>query len=288
MGSYQMITPEETKQFLSSFADFIRQGVRFVTGAVRTNWLLILVVCMASGAYGYYQWRNKPVYFESEMVCAFNNLHKKTFGEMVNRLNTLTVTQSYAQLSVLLGITVKEAKKIVGFEAKNVLGSPLHEDLTLDKTPMYFTLKATTPDVFPSIQKGLLQYLNSTPYQETRDSLDKALILQKIAYLDSSVHKIDKVISAYASFLTHTSAITDSAAGFSNINMLFKYQEELVNEKIKETKQYHLLQSVEVIYGFAPAQQAYTTNNHQITKTLLLGFALAIFLAVARKLFSYA
>lgn len=287
MSSYQLVDAKEAKAFLGSFILFEKRSIRFVVASIRRNLLFVAAITLIGAAISFYYWNKKPTYYQSEMVCSFNNLHKKTFGEMVKRLDVLAATQSYKQLSTLLGISVADAKKIKGFEAKNVAGSPLYEDLSTDKAPMYFTLKASNINVFQPVQEGLINYLNSSPYQAIRTELDREKIEQKVAYLNASVHKIDTVIDAYAAFLYTSGAVADSAAGFSNINELFKRQEELVNKKLDEKKLSHLLQSVEIIYGFAPAEQLSGKNKSDLLKLIIACLALAVFIAVLKELLSY-
>jgi len=287
MNSYQTIHTGEVRQVLRSFAAFSARVCRFLLYAAGKNIFLLLLLCALIGGGGFYKWKSQPVYFESEMVCSFNNMHKKTFGEMVHRLDLLAKTGSVRELARILGITEAQARSIKGFTARNIAGSPLQEDITTEKLPMYFGLQASDRTVFPLVEQGLLRYLNGTPYQELRVKLEREKISERISYLDGTIHKLDSVIDAYAYFLRRTTAITDTAAGFSNVAALFKHQEELENKKLDEIKLSRLLHSVDLIYGFAPTDNPKERSRTELLKYLLgaLGFSLVV--VVLKELLAY-
>jgi len=256
-----MITTAEVKSFFVEFTLFLKGFASFVAKAVKKNVLLCLLSFLIVVAAGYFYQKRQPAYFQSEMVCAYNNLHKKTFGEMVHRLDKLAKSGSYRQLASQLQISPKEAATIVGFDARNVAGSPLYEDITTERTPMYFTLTATDQSVFSKIQPALLDYLNSTPYQQRRTELDAARLNQKIGFISNSLSQVDSVIASYSSFVKHVRAATDSASGFSNIAALFSYKDQLEDKMLDYQKSLGTMKSVEMIYGFATADYPIQTGN---------------------------
>jgi hypothetical protein len=251
MEEYKMMTTAEVKSFFVDFTSFLKRFVSFVAKAVRKNVLLCLFSFLIVLAAGYFYQKRQPVYFQSEMVCAYNNLHKKTFGEMVHRLDKLAKNGSYRQLASELQISPAEASAIIGLDAKNVAGSPLYEDITAERTPMYFTLTATDRSVFPKVQPALVDYLNKTPYQLQRTELDKVRFNRKIAFITSSLSQVDSIIASYSSFIKRIRTATDSASGFSNIAALFSYKDQLEDKMLDYQKNLGTMKSVEVIYGFA-------------------------------------
>ena len=274
MAKYDPIDFREVRTVLNAFTEALKSGAGYLIRSAREHWLLFLFLMALVFGTGYLLRPSTTPVYESQMVCAFNNMHKKTFGEMVFRLNSLAETRSYQQLSHLLGLSMTQAKTIRGFDARNIAGSPLHEDITPDKLPLYFSLRATDRSVFPAVQEGLLRYLNSSPYHVVRSQAEQEQIRQKIDYLDGSIRKLDQVIDAYTAFLMGTQSVTDTAAGFSNIAALFSYQEQLENKKLEEMKMANLHQSVELVYGFTPTDQPLPQENKYWMK--LLGAALLI------------
>jgi hypothetical protein len=261
MEEYKMITTAEVKSFFVDFTSFLKRLVTFVLKAVKKNVLLCLFSFLIVVATGYFYQKRQAAYFQSEMVCAYNNLHKKTFGEMVHRLDKLAKSGSYKQLASELQISPAEASAIVGLDAKNVAGSPLYEDITAERTPMYFTLTATDRSVFPKVQPALVHYLNSTPYQQRRTELEKARFNQKIGFISNSLSQVDSVIISYSSFVKHIRATSDSASGFSNIAALFSYKDQLEDKMLDYQKSLGTMESVEVIYGFATPDYPIETGD---------------------------
>lgn len=284
MSSYQMINGKELRFFLKDFGVFIQKCLRFIRDALFENWWLVLLVFSIIMGGGYYFWKKQPAYYESVMVCSFHNLHKKTFGEMVRSLNKLAATHSYHQLAASLGITEDQASSILAFDAKNISGSSLHEDITPDKLPMYFTLRATEKSVFPVVETALLNYLNHTPYGKLRAKIEEEKIHSQVQYLNRSINKIDTVIDAYAAFLLKTKSVTDSAAGFSNIAALFSYQEQLHEKKINALKLLYMLNSVEMIYGFEPTDQPLRPGKGMLMKIFLFALIASTGTVVFKKL----
>jgi len=282
MASYEMITGGEVKNFLSSFIGFLMKCLRYMLAAVRNNMLLFISILLLGSVAGWFRLKDRQNYYESTMVCSFNQLHKKTFGEMVFRLDQLAASHSYSRLATLLNITVEEAKTIVGFDDKNVAGSPLHDDVTTEKLPLYFTLRTTDLKVFPAVEKGLLQYLNNLPYQQLRNDLDREKIQQRIAYYNAADARIDSLMSAYTTFLKTKGPAADSASGFSGIISLFRYREELTDKKLNDQKASRLMQPVELLYGFAPSESPVNNTSNELVKLAMATLAFALFCVVLK------
>ncbi|HET9052759.1 MAG TPA: hypothetical protein VFM90_01205, partial [Cyclobacteriaceae bacterium] len=280
----EMIRAGDVKKFLTGFTSFLKGAFLYTYKSLLQSWLLVaLILAVVIGA-GYVYQQKKPAYYEAEMVCAYNQLHKKTFGEMVHRLDKLAEQQSYGQLAELLQLPMETASAIIGFEAKNVAGSPLYEDITTDRTPMYFTLRATDKSIFPDVEKALLFYLNHIPYQTQRTALEQKKTENKILLLKNDLSKMDSVISAYSNFLQRTKSVTDSAAGFSNIVELFRYKDQLEDKMLELEKNKTFIASVETIYGFAPADTPVKNNRNFWIGWIAFAGILSTAAAVLRKI----
>jgi hypothetical protein len=284
MDSYRPITTGEVRSFLFSFLHFVKRCLQYLLRATRSNLVVVLLVAGLCFTAGFMKFGNQPSYYESTMVCSFNTLHKKTFGEMVHRLDDLAKTGSYSRLAQLLGVDTTQAKRIIGFDDRNVAGSPLHEDVTTEKLPMYFTLRSTDPGIFKDVEKGLMNYLNNQPYLQLRNSLDQQAIHQRINFYDTASAKIGKLIDAYTTFLSGSGPGSDTASGFANVVDIFRHQEELENKKIAAYKELGLTQSVEIIYGFAPADHPASAGSLRWLVLALASICLGIFVAVVKQL----
>jgi len=276
MEEYEMISRQEMSHFLSDLAGFLKKCVFFLWSSVVRQPLLFVFLFVAVMGIGYGLHVRKPAYYESKMACTYNHLHKKTFGEMVQRIGALISEGSYQQVAKELNIPVETASSITGISAANMTGSPLHEDITMERTPMYFTLQARNREIFPIVQEALLRYLNGTEYQNKRIALERVKIEQRALMLKNSLKQLDTVIYSYSTFLNHAKAASDSAAGFSNIAALFSYKEQLEEKMLETQKSLSLLETVEMIYGFAPSDKPVSPGYSYWIKLLMVALGAAV------------
>lgn len=284
MEEYEMIRIRDIKKFLTDFTIFLKNVFLYACKSVLQSLLLVIISILLVMGAGYFYQEKNPAYYQAEMVCVYNNLHKKTFGEMVHRLDELAKRQSYHQLSETLQLPVETASAIIGFDAKNVAGSPLYEDVTSERTPMYFALKAKNKSLFPEVQNALLHYMNNVPYQTKRMELEQRKLNDKIVFIENDLSKIDTMIIAYSSFLYRTRPATDSAAGFSNIVELFRYKDQLEDKMLELEKNKNLTASVEMIYGFAPPDAPVKADRKFWIRLVLFALIFSVTGAVIRKM----
>ena len=86
-----MITRIDITDFITGFNAFIRDVTVFTFKAIKKYWLsFTLILFLMGGAFTLY-WYKTPRYFESDLVCDYNNqiLLRKVYGEMAQKLNVL-------------------------------------------------------------------------------------------------------------------------------------------------------------------------------------------------------
>lgn len=287
MQEYPSIKKNEINDFFRDFIKFFINFFLFILQSIKRYLLLFIIILIGVYSVFYFYNKNAPSYYSSQMVCTFNYLHKKTFGELVYRLNTLAVTQSYDELAATLDIPIESAEKIIGLEARNVAGSPLHEDITEAQLPMYFTAKVSEKEVFPLLEKALVDYLNNAiPYHLRRAKLELQRYSEKIDFLNSTLSQVDSLIDAYILNMRFLSNKKDSITELDGMVQLFRLKEELKDKKLSDQKMIQLQMAVEILYGFAPTEHP---NVHLgISKVkiliyvLLLGIAIVVFLNLIR------
>jgi hypothetical protein len=247
-----MIDDRDVSGFLSGFLSFLKRSFLYVLFSVRRFFILSLAVFLVvSGAALFYRYQQKP-YYESELVCAFNNLSKKTYGEMVHKLDILARSGSTTTLSNTLKLSQAQAASILGIEAKNMSGSPLYEDTSSNRTPMYFQVRATDREVFAPLQIALVNYLNSaSPYRQLRNDMELEATNKKIQYLNRDMQQVDTVVQAYRGYLGKAQPLKNGSPGLSSVPDLMSYKNKLEDRVIQqEWRSRELRQSVEVLNGF--------------------------------------
>lgn len=279
---YRMIGREDMQGFLGEFFIFIARIIRFILLSLRRFFIPALIVFLLIASGGFLYWRShKPVY-ETEMVCQFNNLSKKVYGDMLLKLDLLIQSQSWHTLAEALQMPEEQVAKITSLQGLNMQGSQLHEDVTSYRDPLYIKVKATDKAVFAPLEKSILDYLNTnSPYRLLRNEMELASINQKIRYLDRNLGLSDTVLLAYSSFLHNIKLAKNTTAGFSNVSHLLNYKNELEDKRIQNAWRIHELdQSVEILHGFLPPDKPERGRSKILIAGLALGLVAACGLAV--------
>src|SRR5688572_13059205 len=110
MEPYRMIGSSDVSGFLSEFLSFVKQLIIYILASVKKYFFLALFIFSAITAAGFvYRYSQKP-YYETEMVCAFNNLTKKVYGEMLYKLDLLLQSGSYPALAQTLQLPLSDVQ----------------------------------------------------------------------------------------------------------------------------------------------------------------------------------
>lgn len=274
MKNYPSISPKEISNTIKDFIHFLKSIIVFVFEALKRFFMVFIVLFLIIAGAGYYFTNGNNELYAAKMVCSYNYLHKKTFGEMIYRANHLAETQSYHSLAEELNIPIDAAEKVVELKATNIAKSPLHEDLTKDKLPMYFTAVVTEKEVFPHLQKGILYYLNNKiPYHQTRKELERERLNNNIEFYSSTIDQIDNLIKTYTRQIDHLKS--DSTTAILEVGSLISQKEKLNAKKLGDQKMMSLQMAVELLYGFAPTEQPNLKKELSIQEVIFLAVLIA-------------
>lgn len=274
-----MITHEDARLFLQDYARFVRRAISFVAAAIRKSWWSFLLIAIIAAAGSIWYWYRQVPYYESDMSCGYNNerLSRKAYGEKLQKLNLLAQSGSAQELARLLPISPEEASKILRIDAKNMVGSPLYEDITGNYQSFYIVVRAKDKSVFPLLESALPNYLGDGPYQSQVGRIELKRLDQKIAYLDRDIAKTDSIIDAYNVFLRNGRSGTDSSTGFRDITALLAHKEELEDKhaSLEQRKAFESGPGVSVIHGFAPADRPVKGDKKKMIIGIILGLVAA-------------
>ncbi|MBS1774408.1 MAG: hypothetical protein JST82_16240 [Bacteroidetes bacterium] len=271
MDEYELINKKEVAAFLSGFTGFISRLVRFMFTSIRRQMVLTVSMFLLLSAAAFTYWYLKPPYFESDLVCSYNHMHQKTYGEMLKKLDDLAKVHSVGELSEILNISQKQAGSILRVIPTNSLGSPLYDDYSDNanlslRFPIYITVLSLDRDVYKPLQEGIVNYLNNTPYRKVRSEIERHTREEKIWYIDRSMAQIDSLVDAYTRYLKNVHTQSDSITGFTAITSLLAYKDVLQDKKLDKEYYNAVHNSIEVIHGFTPADRPVRT-----TKEFLFG-----------------
>ncbi|HXS37527.1 MAG TPA: hypothetical protein VN721_12565 [Flavipsychrobacter sp.] len=250
MDEYGMIDTQDITNFLSAFVSFIKRIFHYIAASIKKYFVLAIIIFVAINGTGFFYWYSRQPVYESQMVCMFNSLGKKTHGEVIQQLDNLAKTHSYDALSKNLGLSLDQAKSIVSIDGRNMAGYPLYKDISSDRSPIYITVKSTDKAVFEPLQTALIAYLNNySPFRKTNNEIEMKVINEKIEFMDKDIASIDSVIHSYSIFLKNVKS--DSIAGFTNIATLFSYKEQLEEKETQlEWQKRETQQNIELLHGF--------------------------------------
>ena len=291
MDSYRMIDEKDVGGFLSALISVIKRAFFYILASLKRYYLIAALVFIGIVAGGHFFLKTTGYnYYESGMACEFNSMSNKTYGEMLQNLEILVKTHSFASLSQTLQIPLPDAQKILNIDAVNMSGSPLNEDITADKFPFYIKVKATDRAVFFVLQPALMNYLNTaSPYRQKTNDFESASTLNKINFLKKDLSLADTIIEGYGKYLSsgRSLIISDTSAKNSNISALFRYKDQQENKllqlewRIKELAQGH---AVEVLHGFLPPDTPSESTSGFMKWLLIAGICISIFIVVCMNL----
>lgn len=282
MDDYRMIEGKDVYSFLSAFIGTIKQGLVFSFNALRQHLILAVVTFLSISVAGVYYWHQTPPLYVATMTCMHSSLSHKTFGEMIQKLNTLAKSGSYDKLSQTLNIPIDQSKTIVDIEGYNMNGSALYEDPSADKSPMYIIVKATGNKVFQPVQKGILDYFNeNNPFRKLRDTFELDMINEELTFLKSDLSLTDSVILAYSSYLKSSGNRYDTISRYQNIIKLIEYKKDIETRIItQEWRKKEMSHLVELYNGFLPPDNASRNDKKILETTAILAFFSSFFVAV--------
>ncbi len=225
---------QDFKQQLQQLRKFVRSVSLLLLRSVKRYYLLLIVLLIGCAALGYKQYQQSHV-FEARSSYVYVELQKKTYGEMVDKLQDMIKAGSYNRLAASLQLPVAQARDIVDLKAENIYGSRLSEDVTEEKKLFYINVVATNSTVFDTLQHALENYLNNNILVKETIDRKKKILQQKIAYQETELIMLDSLKAAYTKSLERpTGGIYPANAPFNPV--LLYEKGEKINQDLADMK----------------------------------------------------
>lgn len=219
------------QQYLSTVKGFYQSILQWLMRGFLQFWYLLLIGLFIGGGYGFYKFKQTPAYFEGQASFTYNELHKKTYGEMTDKLRTLVHSKSYKTLANLLAISETDAECIYDIEALTISGSQLSQDLTTSKMPFYVHLKLTNGQLENVLLESIENYYNNNYQARTIIERTTAQMRARIIHLNSELQKLDSLKRAYQFYLLEKNNNANPTVNAFNPIDLFTASEKLFNTK---------------------------------------------------------
>ncbi|MFA6261326.1 MAG: hypothetical protein WC760_07660 [Bacteroidia bacterium] len=278
-SSEEEITLRELGIFIQNLFSSLISIVVAGIGLIRRKILLFILLVLAGGVAGWYVTHKQEPYYESGITCTFNDLHKKTYGEMIVLLNTYIQQGQTDVLKEELQVTQEAAQSLIYIHAANILGSPLQDDFTTERLPFYLKIGQRQPEYAQEIHEGILRYLQANSYSASRRKVSLENAWNKINYVNQQICMLDSIKRAYRYAL-----LQDKLSGIQQVEIhperVFKESDSLFNVMQEANWVLKIDNSVEKIYEQRPTQiitPVQTTRN----ATLGAGAGILLFLCIA-------
>jgi hypothetical protein len=214
------------KNFVYAFLQEFFKFVEFTQLVIRRKLLYIIIGAVLGVLIGLYYYYNKAQVYRASMTVIFNRLNPRTYGAVIENLNTLLATGAHNKFAEELQIPASVAGQVILIDGQNMNSRPLMTDTT-NKTFQLFKINLVTANEVPidTLQKALLNYFRNLPYLKNMSVVEREFLQERLAIVDRDLSKLDTLKSEVNRFLA-SSKISSSV--FNNaINPAEIYEQTL-------------------------------------------------------------
>ncbi|MES2618778.1 MAG: hypothetical protein V4613_12925 [Bacteroidota bacterium] len=275
-NSTDKIDLEGVRQYASGLKNFYVGIVRFKLQALRKYWYILLLGIVLGAAWGWNIHRKAQPLYMGTASFTYTELHKKIYGEMIDKLRTLCLSHSYQALASQLIIQPEVAQKIADIEAVNIDGSPLSDDITQGKLPFYIRVKLTDRLVSEQLLVNLEQYMNDNHQAKVIIKNNSKSMREKIAFFDHQLKKLDSLKNAYRFYMANQGNNPNTTFNTFNPINLYTESEKYFNTKSDLESALENYKVVKILDGFVMADYPYMPSlMGLLLKYTGLGFIIA-------------
>lgn len=239
------------KALLDIFRIFFRL-LEFFSYAIRKSIILICVFVLLGLVAGYLYNTSKQKNFEAEMIVQQNDLSKKIYYEIISNLNSLIAADSYSDLAKELKLPVDVVSKINLIDAVSINNESLKKDTsTRLRQPFKITVALQGTDVLDTLQKGLLNYLNSNPMTRQVRQKTRAMYEERLVTINKEAARLDSLKDVFSNFLRDNRISATVYSNAMNPADLYSRSAELESQRENVLRWLNAEQnSVDLIDGF--------------------------------------
>lgn len=264
--------------FLQEFKSFIQSTFSYFWRHIKRRFILLLLPVIVCGGLGFLAYQQEEPIYTVEMQLGFNELHKKTYGEMILRLQEQLDDDDHVLVAAALDMPVEDVKQIVSIKALNIARSPLEEDITFEHAPFYIVAELLDKSIADTLQVHVITYLRNNPMNVERRRVNQENMKARYAYLEQQVAWMDSIKLNYNERL-RKGQVNEFMAGEVAIEKLFLLSDSFFFEKLKVKSGIESYKAVELIYGFVPSEKPEKAAIVPfMARYLLIGLAISVVL----------
>lgn len=230
---------------------------------VKKNIVILILFAIAIASWQYFYYKHQQALYVSKAAFVYKELHKKTYGEMVDQLTTWIQEGNNTAVATALSILPEQAQNIKAIEALNMHGSKLSEDITSEKSPFYIVVKVANKKGFDSLAYKIEPYLNSNPLYITQKNVRKYTLTSEIKTLQHEYQLLDDVKHALLNNQLQIAASKNDALPIAEL-----FQQSIEISKAITEKQAALQseKAVEILHNFNWSAQPQKKSIMAVTK----------------------
>lgn len=139
-------------------------------------------------------WFVKPKSYKAIMTVSYALYEKKIYGDMLSKLNDLIKANSHETLGRMLDVEPEKLEHLQEISTYNIENEPLVEDLSIEKVPFYVEVEVANTAILPALEKGLVHYMNNTPYITERLALQAEQNKAELEFYEERLEIIDSLL----------------------------------------------------------------------------------------------
>lgn len=259
----------------SSLKEVIRQLDTLATDCIRAtfsflrkNLLVILLTSILGIGWGLYtMYQIKPVY-TFEMTVFHGDLEKKTFSDIIDKLDIVAKRRMSSELSALLNLPEKTAAEIQSISTESIDGRPLKNVYSKDDHPFKIRVALSSPLIWQSVADAIKKFIVNQPYMTRLMKINHQRVQTEVAYLENEINQLNQLKASINSAL-EKGVIANDVTLLKSLDIPGIYQKSLDLYKEKERALNFLAfdEGVTIINHSASVNAPY----HQSYSKLILG-----------------
>lgn len=238
---------ENQKQPLNSDEIDLLELLARIVISIKSNFKLILGAFLVGSLLGLAYYQFVPKSYESRMLISSEILTESYSKTIAEDLNKLIKERNIKSLSAKLNLTPTEALALDKLEVKNAIekADGRKEE---EKTYLTITCQASDNSIWPSLQNGLISFLENNDYVKIRVEQKKKYFTQVIEKIDKELVDLNDLKSRIANGQV-TQSSKDNLILFDPTTVNTKIL-DLNKEKINLQNQLEIVNSIQVVEGF--------------------------------------
>jgi len=262
---------ENQKQPLNSDEIDLLELLARIVISIKSNFKLILGAFLVGSLLGLAYYQFVPKSYESRMLISSEILTESYSKTIAEDLNKLIRERNIGSLSSKLKITPKEALALGKLEVKNAIEKA---DGRKEEEKNYLTISCQTSDnsIWPSLQNGLISFLENNDYVKIRVEQKKKYFTQVIEKIDKELVDLNDLKSRIANGQV-TQSSKDNLILFDPTTVNTKIL-DLNKEKINLQNQLEIVNSIQVVEGFTVFEKPVSPK---LSISLVAGSSIGLF-----------